>query len=142
LNKTEIVLILLSRVHLGIQPHRHAKGEPREHPHETNRLEGIGFLISQVRGDSNNGVFECDADRLEDEKLNSPPFRKILEERMFSNYMEQPGEEKCCEKFEVGRECASWEMEGVSKKICVACEAFAKVLVPDTTVKFFKMGIR
>jgi len=66
---------------------------------------------------------------------------EILEERMFSNYMEQSRDEECREKFEVGRECASWEVEGARKKICVACEAFAKVLVPDATVQFFNDGI-
>jgi len=46
LNKTETPVIQLSRVRMGIQPHRHARGQPREHPHETDQLEGVGFLIS------------------------------------------------------------------------------------------------
>ena len=139
MNKTEVLLVHLSRlgVHLGIHPHRHAKGEPREHPHETDQLEGVGFPVSQARGDTNDRVFECDANRLEEEKLNGRPFREILEEYMFSNCVKQSRDEKCREKFKVGRECASWEMEGVRKKICMACEVFAKSLVPDTAVQFY-----
>ena len=99
MNKTEILLVHLSRlgVHLRIQPHRHAKGEPREHPHETDQLEGVGFPVSQARGDTNNRVFERDANRLEEEKLNGCPFREILEEHMFSNCVKQSRDEKCRE---------------------------------------------
>ena len=119
--KTENLLIQFSKMHLGIKPHRNAKGEPREHPHETNRLEleGVGFFISQARDDTNNRVFECDANRLEEKKLNGRPFREVLEEQMFCNCMEESRDEECREKFEVGRKCASWDMEGVCKKICV-----------------------
>ena len=137
MNKAQILLKHLSGMHLGIQPHRYAKGEPREHPHETDHLEGFGFLISKARGNTNNRVFERDADCLEKEKLNSRPFKEILVKHMFSNCMEQSRDEECREKFEVGRECASWEMESVRKKIRVACEVFAKHLVPDATVQCF-----
>ena len=84
-------MIHLSRVRpVGIQPHRQGKGEPREHPQVTNQLEGVGSPISQARGDTNNRVFERDADCLEEEILNGRPFSEILEEHMFCNCMEQP----------------------------------------------------
>ena len=138
MNKAQILLKHLSGMHLGIQPHRYAKGEPREHPHETDQLEGVGFPISQARGGTNNRVFERDADCLEEEKLNGRPFREILDQHMFSNCMDQPRDEEYREEFEVGRECASWEMEGVRKKICMAREGFAHHLVPDATVRFLR----
>jgi len=50
--------------------------------------------------------------------------------------MNESREEKCCEEFEVGRECSSWEMEDIRKKICMACEHLAKHLVPNATVRF------
>ena len=53
----------------GVQPNRQGKCEPHEYPNETNQSESFQF-ISQVRGDSNDHIFECDGNRLEDEKSN------------------------------------------------------------------------
>ena len=54
---------------------------------------------------------------------------EILEESTFYGCVDESGDEECSKKFEVGRECASGEMEGVRNKICVACEIFAKIFV-------------
>ena len=137
-NKTEILLEKLSRVCLGIQPHRYAKGKPHEHPDKTDQLEGVGLFISQARGNSNNRLLERDANSLKKEKLNGCSFTEIFVEHMFSGCVEESRDEKCREELEVGRECAFWEMKGVSKKICVACEVLAKNLVPDATVQLLR----
>jgi hypothetical protein len=54
---------------------------------------------------------------LEDEKLNGLAFGKILVENVVSSCVDESRDEKRHEKFEVGRESASWEMEGTCKEI-------------------------
>jgi len=124
-----------------VRPHRYAEGEPCEYPSETDEFEEcIGLPISQARRDSNKGVFERDAYRLEEEKLKGFPLREILEEHVVSCGVDKPGDKKCCEKLEVGRKSSSWKVERIRKKICVAREEPAHYLVPDATVRFIEQG--
>ena len=124
-----------SSVRQGVQPNRQGKCEPREYPNETNQSESFWF-ISQARGDSNDRVFECDGNRLDDEKSNGQPSIEIPMDSVFRHGVEESRDKKCCEELEVGRECAFREMEGTRKEIWVAREGLAMRLVPDMTVQF------
>ena len=56
-----------------------------------------------------------------------------MAENVVRGGVHKPRDEK---KFEVGRECACWEMEDA----CEKCKDLAKNLMPNTTIRFYKGG--
>jgi hypothetical protein len=78
---------------LVVEVHWRTKGEPREHPNESNQLE-FGFLISQTRGDSNNPVFERDCNSLDDKKLDGFAFGEILVKGVVCGRVNESRDEK------------------------------------------------